>query len=93
MNYFDKLSGKLREYLPDADIRFIRVYTLLILVKGEDTTMEDVHDAWSFVITPQNPEHRSLIPFDDLSTEVQEYDRKYMEIIHEVAREAKIERS
>lgn len=87
LNYFDAVSAKLREHLPDVDIRFIRVYTLLILVKGEDTTMEDVHDAWSFVTTPQNPNHKSLIPFNNLTEEIQEYDRKYMEIIHKVSKE------
>lgn len=89
MNYFDTISAKLREHLPDADIRYVRVYTLLVLVKGEDTTMEDVHDAWSFVTTSQRPDHKSLIPFDELTVEVQEYDRKYMDIIHTVAREIK----
>lgn len=66
-----------------------RLYALLVLSKGTETTMEDVHDAWSlwYEAGDGRRDHRSLMPFGQLPPPVQEYDRKYMEIIHRVSRE------
>ncbi|WP_433520110.1 DUF7701 domain-containing protein (plasmid) [Nonomuraea sp. CA-143628] len=66
-----------------------RLYALLVLSKGSETTMEDVHDAWSlwFEAGDGRRDHRSLVPFGQLPLQVQEYDRKYMNVIHRVARE------
>jgi hypothetical protein len=55
-----------------------------------------VHDAWSVWRNKTDPDHRSLIPFDDLTPEVQQLDSKYREAIIETTRElrhqAEIER-
>lgn len=61
------------------------LYALLVLTKGTSTTLEDVHDAWSIWCNYENSDHRSLIPFDELTLKVQELDRKYMNAIHTVA--------
>lgn len=61
------------------------LYALLVLTKGIGTTLEDVHDAWSIWQNYTDPNHRSLIPFNELSPEVQELHRKYMEAIHKVS--------
>ena len=55
-----------------------KLYALLVLTKGDDTTLRDVHDAWALWAG----EHRSAVPFDDLTAEVQELDRPYMDAIH-----------
>lgn len=65
--------------LPDD---LLRLYTLLALVKGSDTTLEDVHDAWAIWQQTTDATHRSLVPFDQLTQEVQELDRPYTEAIH-----------
>ena len=89
MNYIEKIAGELREVLPDLPGEFLGIYALLVLVKGPETTLEDVHDAWSLVKTAFDPGHRSLIPFGELSSEVQVLDAPYRDAIRQVAREGK----
>ena len=84
MNYIEAIKQELME--DGISDEYANVYTLLVLAKGTDTTMEDVHDACAILANPKRPDHKSLIPFWELSHEVQELDRKYMESIHRVAR-------
>lgn len=60
-------------------------YTLLVLVKGEEVTPEDVHDAWSVRMSYIRPDHWSIVPFSELSEEVQERDVKYALAIQGIA--------
>lgn len=68
---------------PDAEhIALYRIYAVLCLAKGEATTNEDVHDAWSAWTAATFPEHRSLKPYKALSPETQAYDTAYARAIH-----------
>lgn len=67
---FPKLGEAHRKDLLDQ-------YTLLVLIKGEEVTPEDVHDAWSVRMSYIRPDHWSIIPFGELSEETQERDVKY----------------
>lgn len=67
------------------DRTLYRMYALLALTKGTATTLKDVHDAWSAWCAEDRPEHRSLIPFDQLTAEVQAMDQPYLYAIHAVA--------
>jgi hypothetical protein len=61
-------------------------YAVLCLAKGTETTSRDVHDAWSaWAVVAHNGEHRSLIPFEQLTPKVQAYDDRYRDAIHAVA--------
>lgn len=60
-------------------------YGLLVLTVGKDCTQKHIHDAWSLWQNQTQPEHRSLIPFEELSREVQEFDEKYRVAVVEVA--------
>lgn len=82
MNYVEQVQTRLKEILPSLDDDLLRLYTLLALVNGTDTTLEDVHDAWSVWKNISHKDHKSLIFFEDLSVEVQELYRKYMDAIH-----------
>lgn len=63
-------------------------YAVLALAKGTDTTSEDVHDAWSAWAIGHYPfVHRSVVPFHELTPDVQAYDDMYRDGIHKVARE------
>lgn len=62
-------------------------YAVLVRAKGVNTTSEDVHDVWSLWASLVQPDHRSLIPFDELSPAVQAYDDLYRDAIREVAHE------
>lgn len=70
---------------PAEDMPLWRVYALLALSTGIKTTSRHVHDAWSAWQSGIFPEHRSLIPFEELTPEVQAYDDKYRDAIRVVA--------
>lgn len=85
VNYVQRVTRDLADRLPGCEMDLIDLYVLLALTRGTETTLEDVHDAWSVWRNTGSPHHRSLVPFDDLTPEVQELDRKYMEAIHDAA--------
>lgn len=60
-------------------------YALLVLAVGEAVTSELVHDAWSIWSNTISPEHRYLIPFALLPTEVQQRDEVGRDAIATVA--------
>jgi hypothetical protein len=68
------------------DPELARLYALLVLVKGEATTLRDVHDAGSVWRDRTRPDHPSLIPFEQLSRVVQLLDRPYATAIHKAGR-------
>lgn len=93
MNYIDDLALKIEHELPvqlrpdDHSTELYRLYGLLVLLKGEHCTLQDVHDAWSAWMTPQQPHHKALIPFPNLTAEQQEQDRPYLDAIQRVAKQ------
>lgn len=93
MNYIDEIKDELRKHITVGK-GLQDVYALLVLVKGEDVTLKDVHDAWSVNINKtwdhaQYGNHRSLIPFHLLIPEVQSKDGKYVDAIKATARALK----
>lgn len=92
-NYVQAVLSRLADEKPtgDLDDGLLALYALLALVKGAETTLEDVHDAWALWRNRTDPEHRSLVPFADLDEAIQELDRPYMEAIQAAARGAALE--
>jgi hypothetical protein len=95
MNYIDEAHNELAKHIKVGK-GLMRVYTLLVLVKGSGTTLQDVHDAWALNINEtwaiQNPglgDHYSLIPFDQLKPETAAKDQKFVDAIHAAARALK----
>jgi len=86
MSYADDARALLASRL-DVEDELLDLYALLLLVRGEATTTEDVHDAWSLWRSRTDPQHRSVRPFAELSAEVQAMDEEYAEAIREAARE------
>ena len=84
MNYIQKAKEELRKEI-DVPDDLLDLYTLLVIIMMRSTTKEDVHDAWSVWQNKTNPTHKSLIPFDELTSEVQELDREYRDAIIKVA--------
>jgi hypothetical protein len=84
-NYIQNAIDDLEQRLPDCDFDLIELYALLALTVPETDTVEQVmmsvHEAWGVWRNRTNPEHKSLIPFDQLDQATQEYDRKYAEAI------------
>lgn len=93
MNYLDRIAHRVGQELapdlrPDARAEELyRVYALLVLVRGMDCSLQDVHDAWSTWMAADRPEHPALIPFYELTTDAQQKDRPYLHVIHRVAQE------
>lgn len=88
MNYIDALAhriydqGKPTNPPDESDMRLYRIYAVLALAKGTDTTLEDVHDAWSAWQAGIFPDHWSLVPFEKLPFHIRAYDQEYCDAIH-----------
>lgn len=61
-------------------------YAVLMRAKGEAVTAADVHDAWAAWTESTHGEHKSLVPFESLDTDVQDEDLPYVEAIRRAAR-------
>ena len=84
MNYINTAQARLKKII-DVPKELLDLYTLLIFVKGKNTTLEDIHDAWSIWRNNTNPIHKSLRPFNELPFGIQELDREYAKAVIEVA--------
>ena len=84
-NYIKNAKEVLRETFEENDLqvddKLLDLYTLLLLTKGLKVTGKDVHEAWGIYTNQVNPRHKSLIPFEDLTKEVQNLDTPYTETI------------
>lgn len=87
MNYIDELARDIyrrtgeTDEPSEVDLQLYRIYALLALTIGQGVMNEDVHDAWSAWTATHRPDHRSLVPFDALTPEVQELDSLYRDAI------------
>jgi hypothetical protein len=86
-NYIERIGYAIGELVPGCRPDLLRFYALLVLTRGTETTGKDVHDAWAaWMSLPWNhPNHRSLVPYDNLEPDVQALDEPYVEAIREVA--------
>lgn len=97
MNYLDLLAAEIQRTAdpeaspPDEDLPLYRQYAVLLLAKGAEVTSEDVHNAWAAWASEHDPEHRNLLPFKELSLNVQQWDETYAEAIRTVAQRLKID--
>lgn len=87
MNYLDHIAGRIERAIPkearptdDAQALY-RLYALLVLTKGSATSLADVHNAWSVWMLERGANHESLVPFEDLPTEVQQEDKPFQRAI------------
>lgn len=92
--YIDKIVNDIKSKAHIKNDTLARYYALLVLTKGSNITLSDVHDAWAMSMNfrPQNEycyghEHKSLVPFKNLHVDVQEKDSKFLKILHNIAKE------
>jgi hypothetical protein len=62
-------------------MKLLRLYALLGAAKGLFVESVDVHDAWAIWRVETKPDHPSLVPFNELSSDVQALDDRYREAI------------
>lgn len=86
MNYIQQARDILSKKI-DIESDLLDLYVLLVLTSGIDTELIDVHDAWAIWRNKTNPSHKSIIPFSELTPEVQGLDREYAEAIRSTAAE------
>lgn len=89
-NYIQEVREELSVRIVDIDDELLDLYALLVLVRGEKCTLEDVHDAWSVWKNKTDEKHRSLIPFKELTPSVQAMDAEYALAIRKTARELQL---
>lgn len=87
VNYLDRVAHAIGEHVPGCDLSLLRIYAVLALTKGQQVTLADVHHAWAAWRAATVPDHRSLIPFEELTPDVQGLDAPYAEAIAKVAAE------
>ena len=89
MNYIDEIAIRIATELEDNEpenyMLLYRLYALLALTQGINTSNNDIHDAWSVWQLSIDPKHRSLIPFNALSHEVRMLDTLYRDAVRDIA--------
>lgn len=89
MNYIQNIQNLLEEELKMKGTDYeglLETYALLVFTVGEDCTKENIHDAWSIWQNKTQPKHKSLIPFNELTKEVQDLDEPYKLAVIKVAK-------
>lgn len=90
-NYIEDVSAQIRAKIDPLKLpkdgldELFASYALLALSKGSRVTNEDVHDAWSTWATQFDPGNDSLVPFDELSPDIQSQDTIFRDAIRQVA--------
>lgn len=85
MTYVEKLMEQARIEIPDCPDDLLRLYCLLVLTLGVDTSRQDVHDAWALWSMDTEPDHPAIVPFDELTPDVQDLDEPYTDAIHRLS--------
>lgn len=94
--YLDKIADVIcshipKDRLPEGDNKeLFLMYAVLARAKGESVTSSDVHDAWAAWIEKTNPDHASLVEYENLSEEIKLEDAVFAEAIRLTAAQMKI---
>ena len=83
--YAHKVAERIGNVVSDKFVPFYTQLVLTALSLNVKITEEMVHDAWSLAMYNDTTNfHRSMIPFNLLSKEVQDLDKPYVEKLNEV---------
>ncbi|MBQ8218363.1 MAG: hypothetical protein IJZ79_03565 [Bacilli bacterium] len=96
ITYIDIIANKIATETKVKNQSLLQLYTLLVLTKGENITLKDVHDAWATSMnfrsaspTCYGHEHKSIVPFEQLSKETQDKDLKFVNKLQKIAKDLK----
>lgn len=86
VNYVHKVVDRVRNLVSDTFVPFYTQLILTALSLDVEITEEMVHNAWSIATYNRNDTdfHRSMIPFNLLSKEIQDLDKPYVEKLNEI---------
>src|SRR4051794_6012024 len=97
MTYIDPLAERIKflasesAALPDDTRLLFQIYALLARAKGMQVTARDVHDAWVVWMDSKGEQHPSMVPFDELNSEVQKEDQPFVDAIHRSVKKGGVE--
>ncbi len=95
--YLDNIASQIRAEaagvaLPAGDVEALfRLYAVVCLTRGANTTSADVHHAWVAWMLEQDPRHPSLVPLSDLDASTVAADEPFAAAIRRVARRAPVD--
>ena len=86
VTYVHKVVDRVRNLVSDTFVPFYTQLILTALSLDVEITEEMVHNAWSIATYNRNDTdfHRSMIPFNLLSKEIQNLDKPYVEKLNEI---------
>jgi hypothetical protein len=89
--YLDECAEQIRREVPaelvptgDSDDLF-RSYAVLLLAKGSQVSMADVHNAWAAWMAGRDPDHPALVRTEELTEHTARQDEPFVAAIHRVA--------
>ncbi|WP_405558940.1 hypothetical protein OHV08_33910 [Streptomyces canus] len=85
MTYVDDIKARLAERIPGQPPALLDLYALLALSQGVNTSLAHVHDAWALWRSRTHSSHPSILPFDELTADVQALDEPYAAAIRDAA--------
>ena len=91
MSYIEKIATLVKEQIPKSSLpsgdtsALFALYAVLVLIKGQNVSREDVHHAWSAWMFTIDPEHKSIVPFSELSEETKAQDQPFVDAIKAVS--------
>ena len=91
MTYLETLAAAIRDAVPPEKLPaedtagLFLLYAVLLLVKGETVSREDVHNAWVAWMVEKGKSHESMVPYADLPPEAQAEDSPFVLAIRKVA--------
>ncbi|WP_098731297.1 DUF7701 domain-containing protein [Brevibacterium epidermidis] len=90
-NYLELDAELIRKCLPGgADVpegsdSLFLIYAVLLRSKGADVDASDVHDAWAAWMVGVDPDHDSILPFENLDKATRREDSPFLVAIREAA--------
>ncbi len=91
-SYIADIAAEIRAAVPpeslpadDTDELFL-IYAVLALAKGVDVQARDIHNAWAAWMSTKDPQHESIVPYDELPPDVRREDDPYLAAVRSVAR-------
>lgn len=96
MTYIDRITEEVKNELHLKDNRLIQLYAILVLTKGTEITLKDVHDAWAMNMNFKQKtdfcyghDHKSIVPFEELDICTQNKDARFVDGLRKVAQRVK----
>jgi hypothetical protein len=93
VTYLEELAEDIRAAvpegaLPDVDTGdLFLTYAVLLLAKGEQVSIDDVHNAWVGWMVARGERHGAMVPLEELAPETQAKDLPFAVAIRRVAQE------